>query len=30
MKNIKKKDMKNGASMIIETRTCAGGYIVGY
>jgi hypothetical protein len=30
MKNIKKKDMKNGASMIIESRQSSGGYIVGY
>lgn len=30
MKNIKKKDLKSGPSMIIESRACAGGYIVGY
>jgi hypothetical protein len=30
MKSIKKKDIKNGASMIIESRASAGGYIVGY
>ncbi len=30
MKSIRKKDIKVGPSLIIETKTSSGGYIVGY